>query len=62
MNNYLIKKDEIYTMFNIKEPYLCMQFVEKYINDIQHQLDHCNNALMIQGSLCLESLSLDHLH
>ena len=48
-------------MFNTKEPHLCLQFVEKYINDIQHQLDQCNNALIRQNPSCPESLSVDVL-
>ena len=48
-------------MFKIKEQHLCLQFTEKYINDIQHQLDQCNNALVTQDQVCLENLSLDLL-
>jgi hypothetical protein len=48
-------------MSNTNESQLCLQFAKKYINDIQHQLDQCNNALLTHNQINLENLSLDQL-
>ena len=46
-------------MSNTKESHLCLQFLEKYINDIQHQLHQCNQTLITQIQSCPENLSID---
>ena len=46
-------------MSNTNDHELCLQFTEKYITDIQHQLHQCNNTLMAQNLSCPESLSLN---
>ncbi|CAF1418102.1 unnamed protein product [Adineta steineri] len=51
--------DEIYTKFQTKDSRLCYQSIEKYIHDIQYQLEQCNKILMEQNSTCPESISID---
>ena len=49
------------TTFNTEEPHLCLQFTEKFINGIQHQLEQCNSALRTQCSSYPDSLTIDLL-